>query len=316
MTDTLTALLLQQSEGSRPALLWGRSAKPHFGPKFDRMLAAGVLVECPQIEEWSACADCDCGFGIRPIQRIDGRIVAVCPMDAGLDTELEEDDLREFRIDPERLVGLIAEASGFPVPIEMLAPDLWRIGRLASGRSVVVAITAGVLDQAGIVLLLKAAACGTPITILAPDPGPAIRLRYLEAGIDLVELRASLASDPSGIDRLDQDALEPKTNGPRLSIQVATQAVLIDGIPQRVPSQPFSLLALLALAVRDGRGPVRNRTIEDTTGRDARDLVRELRDALSAGRPNGSELRDWIEARRSLGAFELVLRREEIEVAA
>ena len=32
-------------------------------------------------------------------------------------------------------------------------------------------------------------------------------------------------------------------------------------------------------------------------------------------RPNGSELRDWIEARRSLGAFELVLQREEIEVA-
>ena len=315
MTDTLTALLLQQSEGSRPALLWGRSAKPHFGPKFDRMLAAGVLVECPPIEEWSACADCNCGFGIRPIQRIDGRIVAACPMDTSSDTELEEDDLREFRIDPERLVGLIAEASGFPVPIEMLAPDLWRIGRLASGRSVVVAITARVLDQPGIVLLMKAAACGTPITILAPDPGPAIRLRYLEAGIDLVELRSSLESDPCGMDRLDQDALEPKTDGPRLSIQVATQAVLIDGIPQRVPSQPFSLLALLAQAVRDGRGPVRNRTIEDTTGRDARDLVRELRDALSAGRPNGSELRDWIEARRSLGAFELVLGREEIEVA-
>ena len=91
--------------------------------------------------------------------------------------------------------------------------------------------------------------------------------------------------------------------------------MLIDGTPQRVPSQPFNLLALLAQAVRDGRGPVRSRAIEDTTGRDARDLVRELRDALSAGRPNGSELRDWIEARRSLGAFELVLQREEIEVA-
>ena len=110
MTDTLTALLLQLSEGGRPALLWGRSAKPHFGPAFDRLLAAGVLVECPPMEEWSACADCDCGFGIRPIQRIDGRIVAACPIDAGSDTELEEDDLREFRIDPERLVGLIAEA--------------------------------------------------------------------------------------------------------------------------------------------------------------------------------------------------------------
>ena len=205
--------------------------------------------------------------------------------------------------------------AGSTEPLEPLAPDLWRIGRLASGRSVVVAITARVLDQPGIVLLLKAAAGGTPITVLAPDPGPAIRLRFLEAGIDLVELRAALKPGPRGIDRLDQDALEPKTDGPRLSIQVAAQAVLIDGTPQRVPSQPFNLLALLAQAVRDGTGPVRNRAIEDTTGRDARDLVRELRDALSAGRPNGSELRDWIEARRSLGAFELVLEREEIEVA-
>jgi hypothetical protein len=183
MTDTLTALLLQQSEGSRPALLWGRSAKPHFGPEFDRMLAAAVLVECPPIEEWSACADCDCGFGIRPIQRIDGRIVATCPMDASSDTELEEADLREFRIDPERLISLIAEASGFPGPIEALAPDLWQIGRLKSGRFIAAAVTARVLDQPGMILLMKAVACGTPVTVLAPDPCPAIRLRVLEAGI-------------------------------------------------------------------------------------------------------------------------------------
>jgi hypothetical protein len=66
--------------------------------------------------------------------------------------------------------------------------------------------------------------------------------------------------------------------------------------------------------VRDGRGPVRNRAIEDATGRDARDLVRELRDALSAGRPDGANLRGWIEARRSLGAFELVLEPEQVEI--
>jgi hypothetical protein len=314
MTDTLTALLLQQSEGGRPALLWGRSAKPHFGPAFDRMLAAGVLVECPPLAEWSACRDCDCSFGIRPVQRIDGRIVAACPMDANSDTELEEDDLREFRIDPERLLGLLAEASGFEAPVEFLAPDVWRLGRLASGRFIAAAITARALDQPGIVLLLKAAACGTPITVLVPDPGPATRLRFLEAGIDLVEPRSALDPDSYGIDRLDQNALEPKVVGPRLSIYLAAQAVMIDGTPQRVPSQPFNLLALLARAAGDGKGPVKNRTIEDATGRDARDLVRELRDALSAGRPNGSELRDWIEARRSLGAFELVLDREELLV--
>ena len=314
MTGTLTALLLQQSEGSRPALLWGRSAKPHFGPEFDRMLAAAALVECSPIEEWSACADCDCGFGIRPIQRIDGRVIAACPMDASSDTELEEDDLRDFRIDVEKLIGLIAQASGFPGPTETFAPDLWRIGRLASGRSVAVAVRARDLDQPGIVLLLKSEAVGAPVTVLAPDPGHALRLRFLEAGVDLVELHSALSPGPQGVDRLDHCALEPKKDGLRLSVDLASRTVMIDGTAQRVASQPFKLLALFAQAARDRTGPVENRAIEDATGRDARDLVRELRDALSAGRPNRFELRNWIVARRSLGAFALALEREEIEI--
>ena len=113
MTDTLAALLLRLSEGGGPAMLWGRMAKPHYGPAFGRMLAAGVLVECPPVEEWAACADCDCGFDARPIQRLGDRIIAACPFDASSDIELEEDDLRDFRIDAEKLVALIAEASGF-----------------------------------------------------------------------------------------------------------------------------------------------------------------------------------------------------------
>lgn len=313
MTDTLTALLLQLSEGSA-RLLWGRVARRHYGCGFDRLLAEGVLTERPPAEEWSTCANCDCDFDVRPIQRIGDRIIAACPFDVSADTELEEDDLRDFRIDPDRLVALVAGASGFEEPPEPLAPDLWRFGRLASGRSVVVGITARALDHAGIVLLLKAAAAGAPVTVVAPDPGPAIRLRFLEAGIDLVELQSALTPTEGLVDRLDLVMLEPTADGRRLSIQLAAQTVMIDGTPQRVPSQPFKLLTLLAQEVRDGRGPVRNRAIEDATGRDARDLVRELRDALSAGRPNASELRDWVEARRSLGAFELALEPEQIEI--
>jgi hypothetical protein len=60
-------------------------------------------------------------------------------------------------------------------------------------------------------------------------------------------------------------------DGPWLSIHLAAPAVLFDGTPQRVPSQPFNLLALLARAAGDGKGPVKNRAIEDATGRDARD---------------------------------------------
>ena len=291
MTDTLAALLLQQSEGSRPALLWGRSAKPHFGPAFDRLLAAGVLVECPPIEDWSPCADCDCGFGIRPIQRIDGRIVAACPIDAGSDTELEEDDLREFRIDPRPLIGLIAEASGFAQPVEMLAPELWRIGRLATGRSIVVAVTARMLDQPGIVLLLKSDAGGAPVTVVAPDPGVAIRRRFLEAGIDFVGLRLALKATVGAVDQLDRAILEPGTEGPRLLIERRARRANLDGRSVHLSDQLFALLLFLAERALAGPETVEFRVIEDHVwgsgihriSSGIREPIRALRNAFANG---------------------------------
>jgi hypothetical protein len=315
MTASLTTLLLRQSEAAERPILTGGQASPHFGRRLDRLIELGVLVELPPATEWDVCDSCECGADARITREVGGQMRALCLLDPANDAILEPDDLRAFRIETERLVSLIADASGFEGRPELLAADVWRIGRLASGRLIVVGISTRVLDQPGIVLLLKAAAGGAPVTVLTPEPAASIRLRFLEAGIDLVELRSALVLGPSGIDRLDWDTLEPRTEGPRLSIHLEAQAVLIDGTPQRVPSQPFTLLALLARAIRDGKGPVRNRAIEDATGRDARDLVRELRDALSAGRSNGSELRDWIEARRSLGAYALVLECEEIVVA-
>ena len=96
--------------------------------------------------------------------------------------------------------------------------------------------------------------------------------------------------------------------------EVAAQAVQIDGTPAArcLPSPSTCSLFGASGARRLRSGPEPRH--EDATGRDARDLVRELRDALSAGRSNHSDLRNWIVARRSLGAFELALEREEIEV--
>lgn len=316
MTGTLTALLLRRSEAGEDATLWGRAAKPHFGRTFDRLLAAGALVEQAPGTDWPPCSDCECGIEARPLQRIGGRILAACPIDAGSDTVLDEDDLRSFRIDPGRLITLIAAASGFPEPVQEWAPGFWLIGRLASGRRVVITIGRSVLAQPGIVLLLNTAAGGAPVTVLARASGQAIQHRFVEAGINLVELQAALRPDRGSVDCLDLAALEPTVAVPRLRLQLASHAVLVDGTQQRVPAQPFRLLVLLAQEVRNGRGPVRTHTIEDETGREARDLVRELRDALSAGRANADEIRRWIRARRSLAAFELVLASEEIEVAS
>jgi len=315
MTDTLIALLLRRTEQGRSAHLWGREARPHHGRAFDRLVAAGVLVEEPPMEAWSTCTHCHCGFDWRPIQRIGARIVAACPIDAGSDTELEEDDLRSFAIDASALVAQLASESDLDGAVEEIAPHLWLLGRLHTGRMVVLALDKDAIAHPGATLLIRAVAAGTPATLLAPSPTASERRRFKEAGIDLVETLSALTPGPRGIDRLDRHALTPKAAGPRLSIRVTVRAVLVDGTPQRVPPQPFNLLALLARAVRDGDGPVSNRAIEDATGRDARDLVRELRDALSAGRANASELRNWIEARRGLGAFQLVLEPGEVELA-
>lgn len=292
MTDTLTALLLQLSEGSS-RLLWGRVARPHFGPTFDRLLADGVLVERPPAEEWSTCRHCDCGFDVRPIQRIGNRIVAACPFDVSSDTELEEDDLRDFRIDLERLVTLVAGASGFETPPESLAPDLWRLGRLASGRSVVVGITGQVLDHPAIVLLLKAAGGGAPITVLVPDPGPAIRLRLVEAGIDFVELRSALMPTEGAVDCLDPARVEPLRAGPdgepELIVRRGSGAIEWRGRSIGFTQQQFPVLLRLLEGTRSRSRVASGSLIEAATGREARDLIRELRQRVEAAGLSGSD---------------------------
>jgi DNA-binding winged helix-turn-helix (wHTH) protein len=322
MTATLTALLLQLSEGSA-RLLWGRVARRHYGPGFDRLLAAGVLTERPPAEEWSTCPHCDCGFDVRPIQRIGDRIVAACPFDASSDTELEEDDLRDFRIDPERLLALVARASGFAEPLEPLAPDLWRLGRLASGRCIVVGITAGALDHAGIVLLLKAIAGGGPITVLAPDPGPAIRLRFHEAGIALVDLRSALKASGHGVDAFEPMALEPVGPAARLVIKRRAREVTLDGRSVHLSEQLFALLLFLAERALDSPATVEIRAIEDCVwgaslhriASSVRDPIRALREALAAGAADEAAARSTIVYKRNPNGYRISIGTEDIVIA-
>ena len=174
MTDTLTALLLRLSEAGPGATLSGRAARPYSGRTLDRLVAAGVLEETAEATEWSPCADCDCAFGFRPIRTVAGRIVAACPIDPGSDLELDPEDLREFRIDAGQLLSLIGAASGLSGPVEAIAPGLWHLGRLGSGRTVVVALPARSLRTPGALLLLKAAAGRSPSSRQAgPGDAPA-----------------------------------------------------------------------------------------------------------------------------------------------
>ena len=191
LSGTIFALLTRLSEAGPDAVLWGRAAQPHFGPVFDRLLRKRVLVERPRAGMWPTCAYCDCGLDARPIVEVQGKLVAPCPSDHHADQPLAPDDLRSFHIDAERLVTVLAEASGFDSAASLL-PGLWQIGRLASGRAVFLALQEDAVDQPGMVLALRAAASGAPTTLLAPEIPPAVQLRFSEAGIDVAVLRSVL----------------------------------------------------------------------------------------------------------------------------
>lgn len=323
MTASLTALLLRRSEAAGPALLWGRQARPHFGVAFDSLLERGVLVELAPATEWPVCPTCECGMAARIIRDINGQLRALCPLDPNCDDVLDHDDLRDFRIEPERLVAELAEATGFAAPVEALAPGLWRIGRLPSGRCVVVGLTCTALDQPGIVLLLKTTAGGAPVTVLAPGPGPAIRLRFLEAGVHLVDLRAALNPTGGAIDQLDRVMLDPGPAGPRLVLERRARRASLDGRGIRLSEQLFALLLFLAERALESPRTVDFRAIEDHVwgagihriASGIREPIRALRDALAADAEDRNAARALIENARNPNGYRLDLPATEIAIA-
>ena len=280
-TGTIFALLTRLSEAGLDAVLWGRAARSHFGPVFDRLLRKRVLVERPRVEMWPTCADCDCGLDARPIVEVHGNLVAACPHDHHADQTLAPDDLRSFRIDAERLVTVLAEASGFNSSASLL-PGLWHMGRLASGRTVFLALYPDAAEQPGLVFALRAAATGAPISLLAPEIPPAVQLRLSEASIDVAVLRSVLAPSNSGIDVINVAALEAPAHAPRLVIAKSAQTVTLDDRHLHFSPQLQRLVLMLAEQALSKDPVLSHQVIGGATGRESRDLIRDLRDNLAS----------------------------------
>jgi hypothetical protein len=85
MTESLIRLLLRLSEAGEPAILWGRQAKPYPDRDLEQLLARGVLTEQAPADEWDVCSDCECRLAARPIQCIEGDLIAACPLDHARD---------------------------------------------------------------------------------------------------------------------------------------------------------------------------------------------------------------------------------------
>lgn len=302
MTETILQLLTRLSEAGDDAILPGDLAAPLFGPVFDRLLAKRILVEQAPLTDWEICDACECGLLCRPFKKAGEIFRAECPLDRRHDIELTEDDLRVFHIGAAALASVIAAAAGFGATPKRMAERIWRLGDTPSGRAVFLALEPAALTGDGCIALLRQAAQGSGITILAPKlPAEAAR-RHQDAGFHLIETLAVLTPAANGLGvAVDVAALAPVPPAPVLRVQRATAEVQWDGRSVILSRQIFPVFERL-LEKAMSRDQVASRShVEGTTAREAKDLIRELRAAFKAAGFTDAESKSLIATVRNRG---------------
>ncbi|SMH50854.1 hypothetical protein [Maritimibacter sp. HL-12] len=283
MTETILRLLTRLSEAGDDAILPGELAAPFFGPVFDRLLAKRIVVEQAPLSDWEVCDACECGLPFRPIRKVGDAFRAECPFDHRQDIELTKDDLRVFRIGAAALASVIGAAAGFGAAPELAAENVWHLGDTPSGRAVFLAMEPAALTGDGIIASLRQAAQGADITILAPKLPPETAQRHQDAGFHLVETLAVLipASDGLGV-AIDVAALAPVPLAPVLRVRRATAEVQWDSRSVILSRQIFPVFERLLEKAMSRDQVASGAHVEGTTAREAKDLIRELRDAFKA----------------------------------
>ncbi|MEI4234960.1 hypothetical protein [Roseovarius sp. D22-M7] len=302
MTEMILRLLTRLSEAGEDAILPGDLAAPFFGPVFDRLLAKRVLIEQAPLSDWEVCDACECGLPCRPIWKAGDEYRAECPLDRRHDMELTKDDVRVFRIGAEGLASVIGVAAGFRAAPKRAAEKVWRLGDTSSGRAVFLAFEPAALTGDGVIALLRQAAQGSDITILAPELPPEAARRHHDAGFHLVEILAVLtpASNNLGV-VIDAAALNPIPMAPVLRVRRATAEVQWEGRSVILSRQIFPVFERL-LEKALSRDQVASAShVEGTTGREAKDLIRELRDSFKAAWLTDAESKALIVTVRNRG---------------
>lgn len=292
MTASLTGLLLRRCEAGPNATLAESEVDPGSRGALDRLVAAGVLEELAPTRGWSPCADCDCALGFRPIRRIGERIIAACTIDPESDVELGEGDLREYRIDAGRLICLVAEATCLGGSVDEIAPGLWRLGTLTSGRVIVVVLAGRALHAPGALLLLKSA--GAPMTVLASTLDQTSRLRLLEAGIEFATLTPATSPPPGAIAGLQLAAGVGPPGGAELVVRRGAGAIEWRGATIGFTHQQFPVLLRLVEGSASRHRVVSGPAIEGATGREAKDLIRELRQRVEGAGFSGADAKSLV----------------------
>ena len=314
MTETILRLLTRLSEAGDDAILPADLAAPFFGPVFDRMLAKRVLVEQAPLSDWDVCDACECGLPCRPIRKAGDAFRAECPFDHRQDIELTKDDVRVFRIGAEGLASVIGAAAGFRAAPKLAAEKVWRLGDTPSGRAVFLALESAALTGDGIIASLRQAAQGSDITILAPElPAEAVR-RHHDAGFHVIETLAVQwgASNSLGA-AIDVAALAPVPLAPVLRVRRAMAEVQWDGRSVILSRQIFPVFERLLEKALSCDQVASGSHVEGATGREARDLIRELREALKAAGFTDAESKALILTVRNRG-YRLGVQSSRIDV--
>lgn len=283
MTEMILQLLTRLSEAGDDAILPGELAAPFVGPVFDRLLAKRVLVEQAPLSDWEVCDACECGLPCRPIRKVGDGFRAECPLDRRQDIYLSEDDLRMFRIGAAALATVISAAAGFGPEPRLAAEKVWRLGDTPSGRAVFLALEPAALTRAGIIASLRQAAQGSDITILAPKLPAEAAQRLHDVGFHVIETLAVLTPASNGVGvAIDVAALAPAPMAPVLRVRRAMAEVQWEGRSIILSRQIFPVFERL-LEKAMSRDQVASRShVEGTTAREAKDLIRELRNAFKA----------------------------------
>ncbi len=302
MTETILQLLTRLSEAGDDAILPGELAAPFFSPVFDRLLAKRVLVEQAPLADWEVCDACECGLPCRPIRKVGNRFRAECPVDRRQDIEFAEDDLRVFRIGASALASVIGATAGFGSAPRLAAENVWRLGETPSGRAVFLALEPAGLIGDGIIISLRQAAQGQDITILAPELPTEVARRYQDAGFHLIATRAVMRPAASGFGAaIDVSDLAPIPMAPVLRVRRATAEVQWDGRSIILSRQLFPVFERLLEKAMSRNQVASQSHVEGTTAREAKDLIRELRDTLKTAGFTDAESKALIVTVRNRG---------------